>query len=66
VEDTRLSPDQLVIVTGKDFEAVVKNGAPVPTSSASSASATTTSIPREEEYTEPVGIVPEAPPEGTC
>jgi LCP family protein required for cell wall assembly len=59
-EDPTLTGDQLVVVTGKDFEAVTDNGQPVTTSASGSTSkSTTTSIPRELEYTEPVGIVPE-------
>jgi LCP family protein required for cell wall assembly len=59
-EDATLTGDQLVVVTGKDFEAVTDNGQPVTTTgTASTSRSTTTSIPRELEYTEPVGIVPE-------
>jgi hypothetical protein len=64
VEDRALAPDELVVVTGRDFEAVTDNGQPVSTSV--SGTGTSTSIPRELEYTEPVGIVPEAAPAGVC
>lgn len=63
-EDATLEPDQLIIITGKDFEAVMENGEPVTTSGSSRATAT--SIPEGEEYTEPVGIVPEGSDGETC
>ena len=64
LEDATIATDQLVVVTGKDFEAVTENGQPV--STYVSESDTSTSIPRELEYTEPVGIVPETAPDGAC
>jgi LCP family protein required for cell wall assembly len=57
-EDRTLAADQLVIVTGEDFVSVVEDGQPVEVDD--SERTTTTSIPRELEYTEPVGVVPEA------
>lgn len=64
VEDPRVGTDQIVIVTGTDFQAVTQDGQPV--STYVSGSATSSSIPRELEYTEPVGVVPEAPPDVVC
>ena len=49
----------MVVVTGKDFVTVTDDGEPVSTNGTSRSSDTTTSIPEELEYTEPVGIVPE-------
>jgi hypothetical protein len=56
-EDPTLEPDQLIIVTGKDFEAVTLDGQPISTSGSSRPSSTT--VPEGQEYTEPVGVVPE-------
>lgn len=64
LEDGTLPPDHLVVVTGKDFEGVTQNGMPVTTSGTAGSSGTT--IPRELEYTEPVGVVPEATDGATC
>ena len=55
-EDGTLAPDQLIIVTGKDFEAVTQDGEPISTTG--SMLSTSTSIPEGQEYTEPVGVVP--------
>jgi LCP family protein required for cell wall assembly len=65
-EDATLAPDEVLVVTGQDFEAVTDKGARVATSGSSSSSHSTTSssIPRAEEYTEPVGVVPDA--NGAC
>jgi hypothetical protein len=57
-EDPSLDTDELVVVTGKDFEAVTQNGQPVSTSGTNGTS--TSSIPRDQEVTEPIGVVPEA------
>jgi LCP family protein required for cell wall assembly len=56
--DPTLAADELVIVTGKDFEAVTENGQPVATTGTNGTS--TSSIPLEQEVTEPIGVVPEA------
>jgi hypothetical protein len=47
------------VVTGRDFKGVTNNGEPVVGGSTSSSKSSTTSIPKELEYTEPVGIVPD-------
>lgn len=60
-EDATLAADQVLVVTGKDFKGVTDNGQTVMSSGGTSSSkSSTTSIPRELEYTEPVGIVPDA------
>jgi LCP family protein required for cell wall assembly len=56
-EDSTLAADELVVVTGKDFESVTQNGQPVETSSTNGTS--TSSVPRDQEVTEPIGVVPE-------
>jgi polyisoprenyl-teichoic acid--peptidoglycan teichoic acid transferase len=59
-EDATLAADQVLVITGKDFKNVMDNGQPVVASgSTTSSKSSTTSIPKELEYTEPVGIVPE-------
>jgi hypothetical protein len=59
LEDPTLAADEVVVVTGKDFVTVTDDGEPVSTNGTARSSGTTTSIPSELEYTEPVGIVPE-------
>jgi LCP family protein required for cell wall assembly len=59
LEDPSLAADEVVVVTGKDFVTVTDDGEPVSTNGTARSSDTTTSIPEELEYTEPVGIVPE-------
>jgi LCP family protein required for cell wall assembly len=56
--DSTLAADQLVVVTGRDFQAVTQNGEPVSTAGTNGTS--TSSIPRDQEVTEPIGVVPEA------
>lgn len=63
-EDASLAADEVLVVTGKDFVAVTDDGQPVSTNGTAGSSQTTTSVPKDLEYTEPVGVVPEG--DDTC